>query len=209
MDASSAAPDAPGANNVLAHPVRSVRHSCYEKDPRNHALAGPRSRIGVEVSFTLLALAAVDILALVGGVYTLLRAARRARNLVRIALSSSLAVAARRARLTFYRQAFKCASDLHYYTSRLAILLCVNLLTLSGVIFAALASVEADISGPASEAMRPVATGSMVVFAALAARSVLRTLKLARKVMQIRMRRRSAEARIHRFSRRISPVADK
>ena len=164
--------------------------------------ADPQNSMGTDVSFNLLALALVDCLALIGGLYALWRSAKRARRFVALALRSSLAAAVRRSQFTSRRQAMKCALDIHYYVSRLAILFSVNLLSLSGVTFAALVSIQAGATASRtySVSSSSIASGSMIIFAALALKTFVRTLRLARKVMRIRMKRRSAAARNYRFS---------
>jgi len=75
-----------------------------------------------------------------------------------------------------------------------------NLVSVTGVIFAAVC--VADIEpGKGSALWTALASISLLVFTALTARSVYRTVRLARQVLQIRRKIRSVDARKRRLAR--------
>ncbi len=96
-----------------------------------------------------------------------------------------------------HRQAFRCATDQPYYASRLALLFCANLLGIAAVIFAAVAAlVEPNGALGISAERWATWTGvAMLIFVAFAIRTIVRTVRLARKVLDIRRRLRAVESR--------------
>lgn len=86
----------------------------------------------------------------------------------------------------------QCALDVSYYLSRLALMFSANLLGLAGVIFTAVGMLAAPQPGsPISPGLwLAIASASMLMFVALTAWSLFRTVRLARKVMEIRRRLR-------------------
>jgi len=150
------------------------------------------------ISLALLAL--VDVVALVGGLVFTWRALKRLRRFVAVAQRESPEVASRRLRHVSLRQAARCATDSNYYLARLSLLFVTNLVSVTGVIFAAVC--VADIEpGKGSALWTALASISLLVFTALTARSVYRTVRLARQVLQIRRKIRSVDARKRRLAR--------
>ena len=150
-----------------------------------------------------MALAIVDLLALIGGFFFIWRALRRAWRFADLARHTSFGTARRRGRHQAHRQALRCATDVSYYVSRLALLFCVSLLSIAGVIFAAVEAVY-PLDGSnglviSAVAWKVLVTSSILVFAAFAARSIYRTVRLARQVMEIRRKIRSVAARRRRL----------
>lgn len=154
---------------------------------------------GPATSLALLAI--VDALALIGGFFFIWRAARRGLRFVAHARRVSLGAAVRSARRTSHRQATRCATDVSYYLSRLALMFCTNLASIAGIIFAAvcLADEGAFRSSANGAAWREFASISLILFTAFAVRSFYRTIRLTRQVMRIRRNIRSAAARRRRL----------
>jgi hypothetical protein len=159
-------------------------------------MIGPADLSSVGVAL----LALVDILALFGGLFFLWRAIRRAWRFARQARRRSLTAAFRSSRHVAQRQAMRCAMDVSYYLSRLALLFCTNLVSISGVLFAAVFLVGKDGGGDAGA----LAACSLLIFTALSVRSVYRTVRLIRQVLKMRRKIRSVEAR----KRRLALAAD-
>ena len=82
--------------------------------------------------------AAVDLLALVGSIFFIWRAARRMWRFIGVWRLTSFRRALWRSRHAALKQAFRCATDEIYYLSRLTLLFSANLLAVGAVIFAAL-----------------------------------------------------------------------
>jgi hypothetical protein len=149
-------------------------------------------------SISLALLALVDVMALVGGLVFTWRALKRLRRFAAVARSQSLALAHRRLRHVSCRQAMRCASDLSYYLSRLSLLFATNLVSVAGVIFAAVCLRDVD-AGELESVWTTLASISLLVFTILSIRSVYRTVRLARQVLQIRRKIRSVEFRKRRL----------
>lgn len=141
--------------------------------------------------------AAVDVLVLLASIFFLWRGARRLSRFVQLSRRTSFETALRRARQTAHRQAIRCATDEHYYLSRLALFFCANLVSVAAVIFAAIAlSVPPHaVVGMSAWAWTWVANAFLLLFLILAARNVFRTVKLTRKVMAFRRKLRSLSHR--------------
>ena len=92
----------------------------------------------------------------------------------------------------------RCATDLSYYLSRLSLLFATNLVSVAGVIFAAVCLRDID-AGEWASVWTTLASISLLVFAILSVRSVTRTVRLARQVLQIRRKIRSVEFRKRRL----------
>ena len=128
----------------------------------------------------LTVVALVDVLALLGAAIFLWRGARRAWRFVRLAGRTSLGTALRRSRFLAARQAFRCATDLHYYISRLALFLSACLIGLTGMILVAAGTDHAGWSQSLT----------LLALAAFVAWMSLRIAKLSRLVMAFRRRLR-------------------
>ena len=138
-----------------------------------------------QMPLDMLMTAAVLLLALLGAAVFLWRGARRAWRFIRVARATSFRVAVRRTRFVAQRQAYRCATDLHYYVSRLAIFFSAGLIGLAALIL--VAANGADALGLYA-AWLPQFT--MVALAALVGWMSLRAAKLARRVMAFRRRLR-------------------
>lgn len=139
----------------------------------------------------LLPFVVVDVLALLGGGLFIWRAVRRVwRNAA--GRRSSSRTEDPRGRQFEQGLAMQCALDVSYYLSRLALMFSANLLGLAGVIFTAVGMLAAPQPGsPISPGLwLAIASASMLMFVALTAWSLFRTVRLARKVMEIRRRLR-------------------
>ena len=150
------------------------------------------------ISATSLAVFAfVDLVAIAGGVFFLWRAMRRTWRFARRARRSSFSAALAKGRHTAHRQAYRCAVDVQYYLSRLALMSCVNLLAVTGVMFASfgLAVRPANGSPMAPESWQLIAICSLLIFVAFMGWSFTRTVRLARRVLRIRRNLRAASAR--------------
>jgi hypothetical protein len=145
-------------------------------------------------SISLLLLAFVDAVALLGGLVFTWRALKRLRRFAAVVRKKSFEVAVRSVRHVSTRQAMRCATDLSYYLSRLALLFTTNLVSVTGVIFAAicLANVVAEKSSSAWTALAGI---SLLMFTLLTVRSFYRTVRLARQVLQIRRKIRNVDLR--------------
>lgn len=165
-------------------------------------MAGPAD--AAMTSLVLLAL--VDALALAAGVVFVWRAVKRLWRFAGAARRNSLDVALRRARHISCRQTMRCATDVSYYISRLTLLFATNMVSVTGLIFAAvcLADVE-DAVAAGSSVWRGFAGASLLIFTILSLRSFYRTIRLARQVLQIRRKIRSVEARKRRLALRAEP----
>jgi hypothetical protein len=150
---------------------------------------------------SLALLALVDVLALIGSVLFVWRAVKRLWRFAGAARRNSLEVALRRVRQISCRQAMRCATDVSYYNSRLALLFAANMVSVTGLIFAAvcLANVERPPAGGPS-GWTEFASASLLIFTVLSLRSFYRTIRLARQVLQIRRKVRSVEARKRRLA---------
>lgn len=163
-------------------------------------MLGPADLSSVGVAL----LALVDILALLGGFFFLGRAIRRLWRFIGHARRKSVKAAFRSSRQVAQRQAMRCAMDVSYYLSRLALLFCTNLVSVTGVLFAAVFLVGRNGQTGGPSALSALAAGSLLVFTALSVRSIYRTVRLIRQVLQMRRKIRSVEAR----KRRLALVAD-
>lgn len=96
-----------------------------------------------------------------------------------------------------HRQAYRCATDEAYYLSRLALQFCANLLSISALIFAAVASLAEPQGalGVSDERWATWTGAAALIFVAFAIRTIVRTVRLARKVLEIRRKLRAAESR--------------
>ena len=139
----------------------------------------------------------VDGLALAGGAFFLWRTVRRAGRFAALARRTSFKAALGRGRRRAHGQAVRCATDVSYYLSRLALMFCANLVSVTGAILAAITVAGERSANPAAAgATREMtATIMLLLFAVLVVRNLVRTVRLARKVMEIRRRRRMAAAR--------------
>jgi hypothetical protein len=135
-------------------------------------------RKAIVLDLTLVAL--VDVIALLGAVIFLWRGARRAWRFVRLAGRTSVGTALRRSRFVAARQAFRCATDLHYYISRLALFFSACLIGLTGLILVAASTDHVDWSQSLT----------LLALAAFVAWMSLRIAKLSRLVMAFRRRLR-------------------
>ncbi len=160
----------------------------------------PTKRVGRSVNmqripFEVVTTAAVDLLALVSASIFMWRAARRAWRFIRLSRSASVRTAVRRSRLSAHRQAFRCATDLHYYASRLTLLFCANLVGLAGLIL-----VTASTPRVREQAFSIETTSehtlTLVILVAFISWTTVRMVKLARRVMVIRRRLRHVRSRI-------------
>ena len=129
----------------------------------------------------------VDVLALLGATVFLWRSARRIWRFLRLARRMSFETARRRSHFVAQRQAFRCATDLHYYISRLALFLSACLIGLTGLVL-----VGASASPPEAAWVQ---TTTSLVLAAFVAWMSLRIARLSRRVMAIRRRLRRHRAR--------------
>ena len=149
---------------------------------------------------SLLAFVIVDLAAIAGALFFTWRAMRRMARFVRLARRSSFSAALARGRHVAHRQAYRCAADVHYYLARLALMFCVNLLAVTGVIFATIGLLvrpgDEAIMAPATWSI--VAAGSGFIFVAFMAWSVTRTVRLSRRVLGIRRNMRAVVARQRR-----------
>jgi hypothetical protein len=144
---------------------------------------------------SLVLLAIVDVLVLMGAFIFTWRAVRRWWRLAQRARRTSLKAAIRAARRTSHRQAYRCAVDASYYQSRLSLLFCANLASVTGLVFAAVCVTDADQNFPAWVAF---ASASLLMFAFFSTRSFYRTTRLARQVLRIRRNIRAAARRRRR-----------
>ncbi|HEX8841587.1 MAG TPA: hypothetical protein VF757_04735 [Sphingomicrobium sp.] len=141
--------------------------------------------------------AVVYVIALLGTLFFLWRAARRGWRFMQLARATSFEAAVRRGRLVAHRQAVRCAMDESYYLSRLALLFCANLFGIGALIFAAIgtmANPPGDV-GISSDAWHLVANAFLLLFAAFTVRAFGRTARLARKVLEIRRKMRAVAYR--------------
>ena len=105
--------------------------------------------------------------------------------------------AVRRGHLVAHRQALRCATDQAYYASRLTLLFCANLLSIAAVIFAAVAAIAEPngAMGISSERWATFTGAFVLIFVAFTMRAFVRTVRLARKVLEIRRKLRMVESR--------------
>ena len=134
--------------------------------------------------------AAVDLLALVGSIFFIWRAARRMWRFIGVWRLTSFRRALWRSRHAALKQAFRCATDEIYYLSRLTLLFSANLLAVGAVIFAALGAAHSP-----GGTWKWIADVVLLLFAAFAIRAFHRTVSLARKVLEIRRRLRTVSFR--------------
>ena len=139
----------------------------------------------------------VDLLALFASCVFVWRGLRRASRFVRLWAQTSFERALVRARLTSQRQAYRCATDQSYYSSRLALFGSANLLGAVAVVITAIgATIEPDrMSATSVSTWRWTADFFLLLFAAFTGRSVFRTVNLARRVMEVRRRLRRVSCR--------------
>jgi hypothetical protein len=146
---------------------------------------------------SIVLLAIVDALVLSGAFVFTWRAVLRWWRLVGRARRTSLKDAIRSARRTSHRQAYYCAVDGNYYLSRLSLLFCANLASVTGLVFAAVCVTGAAHYFPLWEIF---ASASLLMFALFSLRSFYRTARLARQVLRIRRNIRAATRRGRRAS---------
>ena len=146
-------------------------------------------------------LALVDALALLGGLFLVWRAVKRFWRFCGVARRKSLEAAFRGVRQVSWRQAMRCATDENYYLSRLSLLFCTNVISVTGLIFAGVTLAGDDHSlSDASPAWSALASGSLIAFTVLSIRSFYRTVRLARQVLQLRRKIRTVAARKRRLA---------
>jgi hypothetical protein len=141
---------------------------------------------------SIVLLAIVDALVLMGAFVFTWRAARRWWRLADRARRTSLKGAVRSARWTAHRQAYHCAVDNAHYLARLSLLFCANLAGVTGLVFAAVCVTDAVHDYPPWGAF---ASASLLMFALFSTRSFYRTMRLARQVLRIRRDIRAASRR--------------
>ena len=159
-------------------------------------------------SISLAAFAIVNLSALAGGLFFISRALRRTWRFARLAQRSSFTAAMRRGRLVAHRQAYRCAVDAPYYLSRIALMFCVNLVALTGVLFASIGLASRPETGaPISlQSWQLFATCSVLIFVIFMAWGLVRTVRLARRVLQIRRNLRTIAARKQRTTPRTAII---
>jgi hypothetical protein len=140
-----------------------------------------------------LIIAAIDVLVLAGAAVFMWRSARRGWRFIRLSQRTSFGTALRRHRFVAQRQAFRCATDLHYYASRLAIFVSGNVAGLAGLVAVGIVSRtgrhDPPLHGGPGIRFWMFAL-PLVVLVIFIAAMTLRTAKLARRVMIIRRRLR-------------------
>jgi hypothetical protein len=158
---------------------------------------------------SLAVFASINLLGLAGGLFFAWRAIRRTARFVRLARRSTFSAAMMRAQQAAYRQAYRCATDVHYYLSRIALMFCVNLVALTAVIFTSVGLLVRPESGSATSvhSWALFATCSVFVFVAFLGWSVTRTVRLARRVLRIRRNIRTVTARRRRSRRRLGALS--
>ena len=145
-------------------------------------------------------LAAADLLILLGSSFFVWRGARRLGRFLRLSRNSSFRATLQRTWFRANRQAIRCAKDVHYYLARLSLLSCGNLVGIAAVLFGILAAtVQPQRNGVISPlAWEELTALSLLLFAAFAMWTFVRTVRLARKVMQVRRKMRAKLARKQR-----------
>ena len=146
-------------------------------------------------------LALVDVVALIGGFVFVWRGVKRLGRFGGTARRTSVEAALRGVRHVSCRQAMRCATDVSYYLSRLALLFATNLVSVTGLIFAAvcLTDIKQPVVG-GSSVWTVFASTSLLIFTVMSVRSLYRTMRLARQVLQMRRKIRSIEARKRRLA---------
>lgn len=159
---------------------------------------------------SLLLLAVVDALVLTGASVFTYRTVLRWWRLLERARRTSLKDAIGTARRMSHRQAYYCAVDPNYFLSRMALLFCANIASVTGLVFAAVCVTDAAHSFPVWERF---ASASLLLFALFSTRSFYRTARLARQVLRIRRnirlagrRRRAASQAARRKESGAAPV---
>ncbi|MFC7536828.1 hypothetical protein ACFQPG_05535 [Sphingomonas sp. GCM10030256] len=134
----------------------------------------------------------VSALGFAGAVFFMWRALLREWRFVRLARRISVRRALRRRAFVTLRQAYHCATDPTYYLSRVSLMICMNLVAATAVIFASVGLAAGEHSSGGSEI---VATGALLLFVLFFAWSVARISKLARRVLRVRRKLRAVDAR--------------
>lgn len=129
---------------------------------------------------------AVNLLTLLVAAIFLLRGAKRAWRFIELSRRESVRSAYRHHHFGAQRQSFRCATDLHYYVSRLALFSCAGMIGLTGLLLVALERLFLDANSAAGWAQAVTVLGlvGMILF------TVLRTVRLCRRVLVLRRRLR-------------------
>ena len=128
---------------------------------------------------------AVNLLTLLVAAIFLLRGAKRAWRFIELSRRQSVRSAYRQHHFGAQRQAFRCATDLHYYVSRLALFFCAGMIGVTGLLLVALERLFLD--APAASWAQSVTILGLVGLILL---TVLRTVRLCRRVLVLRRRLR-------------------
>lgn len=153
----------------------------------------------IDISVALLAL--VDVLALLAGIFFIWRAMKRFLRFARAAHRTSFEAAYRAVRQVSLRQAMRCATDDTYYLSRVSLLFCTNLVSVTGLVFSGVCLAgDGRLTPDAGSAWKIFASIALLLFTILSMRSFYRTIRLARQVLQIRRKIRLVAARKRRLA---------